>query len=198
MTDREAMKAALAEALNILDEVGIDRDSRMASTAMAYLLGGPVSNRASGHDSSQGDSAPIDSRQEVGSIPDGSPVARLGQWADIDPLILEDAIYEQDDQVIVQVNPDRLPRSKAGMQRALGYAFLAVMRQGYEVTDVPADHLNELLREYDVLDQNVWKNLEAETGAFSRRGDRGSYTYRLTIQGLQRARDVLRELLGAS
>lgn len=197
MTDREALKAGLAEALEILDELGIDRESRLAATILPFLLGSHAPPRPELGAAGGRATAPAVAADEDSTRDSESGMARLSEWSGVDELVLEDAIYEQDDQIYLQVNTDRLPDTKAGVQRALGYAYLAVMRQGFDMNDVPVDHFNNLLREYGALDQNVWSNLHSETGAFSRRGDRGAYTYRLTIQGLQRARQMVREVLGA-
>jgi len=193
----EGAKERLTEVLRVLDELGIDRESRLAASVVPLLIGGETSTMAAGAQNDRGDSMHAGVPGTTQSNGPDTAIGRLSEWSGVDPLVLEDAIYEEDDQVVIQVNSDRLPSSRAGIQRALAFAYFAVMRQGFGVTDVPADHFNDLLREYGALDQNVWANLHSEMGAFGRRGDRGSYTYRLTIQGSQRARDVLRELLGA-
>ena len=126
-----------------------------------------------------------------------TPFAKLGTWSGLNSNLLEDAIEVQGDYVLLHIPTARLPRSKAGRQRVIAYALLATMRQGFDLHDVPVDSLNELLKHYDAFDQNIWGNLQAEGGSFNRRGNRGSRTYRLTIPGLERARDVFLELFRA-
>lgn len=125
------------------------------------------------------------------------PLERAAAWLNVGPARLGDLVEFDDESLVIHLASHRLPSSRAERQRVLAYAYLGLARIGLQREDVESTSLNDVIDAYGTLDQNVWANLQGATGSFGRRGQRGSYTYRLTLPGLDKAREIILEHLSA-
>jgi len=127
---------------------------------------------------------------------DASPAGRVAQWAAIDDVSVRDIVTFGPEGVSFEIPTRQLPGSKAARQRLLTLMKTALDRIAYGVDEVRGELINSLCHDYDCLDQNLAANLR--NYEFVRvRGDRRAYMYRITRDGLDRAREALRDLLRA-
>ncbi|MGH8546895.1 MAG: hypothetical protein ACREX3_25435 [Gammaproteobacteria bacterium] len=185
------MKDVLDQAMSALRDAGIDPESPLGVAAFPGVLQGVMADRTSSAESTS-----VAPSIEAMPAEPGSPLASLSEWSGISAGRLADFVETRDKTVVLHVPTNRLPSSTAGRQRYLAYAFLVSMRHVFQMDEVEVDDLNDLLKEYNVMDQNVWGNLSTDEGSFVRRGSRGSYRYRLTMPGRERALEVVQELFG--
>jgi hypothetical protein len=185
MADRTA---SLDDALEALRDRGIDPESAGGAVALTHLLSeapAPSSPQAV---------TPTGALVPVGNA--GESATALAEWGGVSRDEILD-IFEFDDESIgIGLSSGRLPSSKAECQRALVVLKLAAERiaGGREV--VPASEINEIVSHYGVFDQNLASNVSIKTNMVARRGKRGSWKYRITQPGLDRARIMISTLAG--
>jgi hypothetical protein len=68
---------------------------------------------------------------------------------------------------------------------------LAVDRAGYDHEGTDTRDVYRVCESYGIADQNLAQNLIGRGNYVTRRGPRGSQTYRLTVQGLEAARETI-------
>jgi hypothetical protein len=177
----------LDQALREVREHGLDPESPGGAVALSYLLTGagatPPHNQVS---------APVETSR--GANEDGDPAAVLGAWAGVGRDEILDIFEFGDGPTGIGVSSRHLPRSKAECQRALVVLKLAAERVAFSRDAVPAGEVNNIAAHYGVLDQNLASNVAIKTNLVARRGKRGSWTYRITQPGLDRAKQVIEVL----
>jgi hypothetical protein len=182
MPDR---KTLLKAAVDDLRDLEVDPNSAGGAVALSFLL------------ETQAPDSPVagGSAKQADSALGGAPLERLSAWMKAEPTRVSDVIEVGDASATFKPHSSRLPRGKANRQRVLVLAQLAIARVGYEKQGLPASEVNALCSEYACLDQNLPHNVTTHGDFISRRGRRGSYVYRISEPGLQRAQEVLSELL---
>lgn len=175
----------LRRAIEAVRNLGLDPQTAGGAVALAHLLGETTV------------SGPARARPQTPPTPsDGDRAeARLADWARTDEDRIRDLVVLSDGRVSLTLSVARLPRSKADRQRLLTLLLLAVERVGLGVDETPARRVNDVCREYSCLDQNLAMHVASRGDLVTRRGKRGSYSYRVTQPGLQRAREVFAELV---
>jgi hypothetical protein len=178
---------AVEEALKAVRDLGLDPESPGGAVVLSHLLG-----QSSSHAPRRADAGAAE--QVVTDGEDEQPATLVAEWVGADVDRVEDVIEFTGDEPLLRIPSGRLPRGKADRQRALVLIRLAVERVAYDRTDVPASRINATCADYACMDQNLPHNVSSRGDLATRRGKRGAYVYRATQPGMQRARDLLRDL----
>jgi hypothetical protein len=177
----------VAKALAAVRELGLDPESPGGAVVLAHLLlqDSTVTPHAA------------DDASEPASTPGAGdqPAAKVAKWLGVDAERVEDVIELTADEALLRIPVRRLPKAKADRQRVLVVIKLAVERVAFERADVPASRINATCAEYACMDQNLPGNVASRGDLAARRGKRGAYSYRATQPGMERAKDLLRDLL---
>jgi hypothetical protein len=181
---------ALDRALESLRERDLDPESAGGAIALQFLLE-PGGQAAPSPASSPRSSAAPDPGTEASS----GPVERLSRWVNASPEQIGDLFAVGDQSLGVHVPTSRLPGSKADRQRVLALLTIAAHRIAFEHDLVPASAVNRVVDDYAALDQNLPKNVATQSHLITRRGKRGSWRYRVTQPGLDRARELIMTLI---
>jgi hypothetical protein len=177
----------LATALEAVRAQGLDPDSPGGAAALEFLLREELP-------------APQTAPRDVDPSPvagaptsQGDPGAALARWSGLDPELIRDFFDFSGDAIRLTLPGGRLPKTKADLQRTLGLLLLTADREGLGAEDTSSARINAVAADYAVADQNLPHNLST-TKLITRRGTRGKYRYRVTQPGLDRARELLRQL----
>jgi len=190
MSDRVT---SLDQALKTLEERGVDPESAGGAVALGYLLAGSPTPAAPAPDVSP-PAAPGTSVAANMDANRDDPAAVLAQWSGVTSNDILDIFELGDGSLGIGLSSGRLPDSKADCQRALVVLKLAAERIAGNHDVVPASEINELADHYGVLDQNLASNVATKTNMVARRGKRGSWNYRITQPGLDRAKAMIAAL----
>lgn len=171
--------------------VGLDPDSAGGAVALSYLLTGDTADRPEQPEHRRSDEPQFGPDEQ-------DPAASVARWVGVDTATIKDHIEFAEAKGVPRPPNSRLPRSKADRQRVLTLLTLAVNRIGYGQEEVPSSEVNALAAEYASLDQNLPHNISQRGELITRRGKRGAFEYRATQPGLERARDLLRELVAGT
>ena len=185
---REHLSDALQSARDIVESAGLDVETRAGAAAFERVL-----DRILGESSSGSDGPPSLASPAVTG--ETSAASRIATWIGVSADKLEDLFEFGPDAANVTLWHAQLPPSKADSQRLLSLLKLAVDRVGYERDETPAREINALCEHYGCLDQNLPAHLQNYRNFVSRRGRRGSFTYRITHPGLTEARETIRRFL---
>ncbi|MDQ3916314.1 MAG: hypothetical protein M3323_13470 [Actinomycetota bacterium] len=188
MRPNEERVERLRDALAAVQELDIPEDSPMLAPALEFLL---KSLDQSGPDERHVNEAGLPT-SETGS---SSPLERAVTWTGVSPEALLDVVDFGTEGVIPTVYHGRLPKGKLERQRVVAVMKLSLDKVAYGASELSARQVNEVCDRYECLDQNLPGNLQ-KSGLATRLGDRGSYVYRVTLAGEDRARQVLRSLTG--
>ncbi|HEX3910339.1 MAG TPA: hypothetical protein VHW67_06525 [Solirubrobacteraceae bacterium] len=183
-------KRAVEEALQFLRSVDLNPESPGGAVVLEHLLRAsspPPSTETEGPAA-----APSDQVRDLDDS--ASPAARLARWIGTDIDRIEDVVEFTADEPLLRIPVARLPRAKAERQRSLVLLKLAVERVAYDRSDVPAGKINAMCADYACMDQNLPANVSSRGDLATRRGKRGTYFYRATQPGIQRAKALLEEL----
>lgn len=178
--------AHLKDALGKLKDLNLDLSTPVSGAALEFLL------RETRSSPPEEDARP---RTEDSARGADSAVRRAADWAGVQEQALLDLVDFADDGVVPTIYHGRLPKGKSERQRVLALVKLGLDKVAYGRDELSARFVNEICDRYECLDQNLPTNLQRSDVA-KRSGSRGSYTYRLTLTGTDRARAVIRELLG--
>lgn len=186
----EAKLGRLRTALEALDQLGINRESAAAGPALEFLLG---RDSPATHGEAQA--------RRRGAVTEPSslgeePVERAVAWSGLTKDVLLDVVEFGEAGVRPTIWHGRLPGSKSKRQRVLALIKLALDKFAYGIDELPASDVNEVCQAYECLDQNLPTNLQRNRIA-TRRGQRGSYTYRLSLAGEDQARQCLQGLIAS-
>ncbi|HEX8066297.1 MAG TPA: hypothetical protein VF520_07210 [Thermoleophilaceae bacterium] len=107
---------------------------------------------------------------------------------------VKDVVEFTESDVLLRLPTARLPRAKADRQRLITLLKLALDRVAFGLDEVSAHRINAACHEYACADQNLPHNVASRGDLVTRRGKRGSYVYRATQPGIERARALLVEL----
>jgi hypothetical protein len=172
----------LRRAVEAVRETGLNPDSPGGAIALEHLLGtARAVAPASDDDIGSPPPAAIDDAAAE------SPPQRMATWAKTTPERLQDLVEFERDSGRITVSTARLPRAKADRQRVLSMLKLSLDRIGFERDATGARSVNALCDEFACADQNLPHNVTSWGDYISRRGSRGSYTYRLSQPGMERA-----------
>lgn len=182
---REAVDAALA----IVREAELDADSpsgvAVLSALLNHLLAAPATT-----------APPPGDPADVSAARGDSPVAKVAAWARVDiDQILDFVHFAEEGDARPTIPAARLPSTKAKQQRVLAVLKLALDRVAYGQEDASTRTIYRFLDDYGIADQNVVQNLIGRGNLVTRRGQRASASYRLTVQGVETAKAVLVELV---
>jgi hypothetical protein len=178
------------EAVAAVRGLDVDPDSPGGAEILKHLLNGPAIPSSSPTDSA----FPGPSSDTTTASDPGEPAKRLADWLGIDVERVEDVIEFTAEEAQLRIPAARLARAKADRQRVLVLIQLAVERIAYNRTEVRASRINATCADYGCMDQNLPNNVSSRGDLAARRGQRGSYAYRATQPGIQRARTLLQEL----
>jgi hypothetical protein len=184
MAERERK---LDDALAVLRERDIDPSSAGGAVALEFLLGSDVATP----------SAPAPSGTVPLAIDEADPLAIFADWAKVDSARLADFFEFSEGRVHLTIPSTRLPRSKADRQRLLTLLVLAAERIGLKVERTHADPIIAVLHDYAVFDQNMSGNMSKIANQITRSGKPKDYVYRITQPGLDRAKQLLQELVSS-
>jgi hypothetical protein len=176
------------EAVAAVRELQVDPDSAGGAVLLTLLL-----KETGAAPSRQVEESSVSASTD--SVDPAGHSARVADWSGIDLDRVDDILEFGDEQSLLRLPARRLPRSKADRQRVLVLLKLSVDRVAYDRADVPAKDVNAICLEYACLDQNLPNNVASRGDLATRRGSRGAYTYRATQPGLQRARELLQEVV---
>lgn len=182
---------ALDRALRSLRERDVDPESAGGAVALQFLLEPSASPT---EPALAPPPAPASSAGSVKADAD-NPAGRLGAWAGSSPDDIFDLFDVGDGSLRVHVPTARLPRSKADRQRVLVLLAVAGHRIAFEDEVLSASVVNRVVDDYGALDQNLPKNVAGQSHLVTRRGKRGSWQYRVTQPGLDRARELIKTLI---
>jgi hypothetical protein len=182
----------LDEALQALRERDIDPQSPGGAVALGFMLGNspaaaPEATQPSRLRSSE------DSPPPPGSADDGDPLAAMGAWSGVDVARLGD-FFDFSGGIRLTIPSGRLPKSKASKQRILTLLTLAADRIGNGVSQTGWSHINAVVDDYAVFDQNLGNNVAKNSSLIIRSGKPKTYVYRITQPGLDRARELIQGL----
>ena len=174
----------LGESIEAVRAAGLDPESPGGGLALAFLLTADARP-----------SVPTPRRDE--SLPHeggDTPSTRLATWSGLEEDRLADLFEFSGERAEVRVPIRRIPSAKSDRQRVLALLKLAADRIAYGADSVDSKIVYALCADYGCADQNLPNNLQTRADLIDRRGKRGSYRYRPTQPGLQRAREIIREL----
>jgi hypothetical protein len=180
---------ALDQALKSLRDRGIDPETAGGAVALEYLLEKPPSWPERPHLT-----APTVGPAERTSDAE-DPVAGLVVWLQAAPDQITDIFDVSETDMGIHVPTPRLPRSKADKQRVLALLYIAGERVAFAREVVPASGVNRVADRYGVLDQNLPKHIASHSHLITRRGKRGSWQYRVTQPGLEKAAELIKILI---
>jgi hypothetical protein len=181
----EDVVTRIQEAKEAVEASGLDLDSPAGVATLRVLLERSLSVTSP-------------SEPEASSVSDAieGPRERIASELGVEPQVLDDYMTLGDEESRPELRPRLLPRGRAEQQRRLAIIKLALDRFGYGIDEVPVRSVMEVCEYHRCRDKNLARNLESYDDYIVRRGSGSSAVFRLTREGLDFAREVLRDLLG--
>jgi hypothetical protein len=184
------VKELLREAVQAVEEAGVPEDLRVAAfeQAFATILGPtealerpPKERTASPTDGTDGD--------RVGTL-----AGRLG----LDPAIIEDVYYVDNDDLGLSLAPSRFDARKAPGTKQIALLVAAGRQGGGWEEWTPLRTIREAVRDYGRLDQaNFATTIKNMGHAFNLRGRGRQVEVRVTRPGFEQAAQLIRDITEA-